>query len=269
MGIFAELDVAAAFNGVAPLLTENGAKQLSGRLRSRTTKDALAAEWEVIMMNALRDCGTVEIEPLLRSNCGKSRPDVLLHPHGNGVLAQLPPCYIEISAVSDDGYEAENPRQLFIETFKRLLKRRQLRPENFRVEIRGAVRDKTAQKRSAEAAIAAAPKGPTDWNEWFRGSTCNDKKMRLALPPKSKIEQFVQGRIGQELEAISTEPSRPHKIKITDDGVWSIFSTTQSQQVFLTASPLTRPLTRSHIILLRTDSTQRLIKWRMVQDFVE
>jgi hypothetical protein len=35
----------------------------------------------------------------------------------------LAPCYIEISAVSDDGYEDENPQKFFIEAFPRLLKR--------------------------------------------------------------------------------------------------------------------------------------------------
>jgi hypothetical protein len=55
----------------------------------------------------------------------------------------LPPCYIEISAVSDDGYEDENLQKLFIEAFRRLLKRLRLpierasRPGDVRQSVSG------------------------------------------------------------------------------------------------------------------------------------
>jgi hypothetical protein len=220
VAIFSATDVQAAFNGVSPLLSESGAKQMLGRLESRTAKDALSAEWEVVLMNALRSCGSVEIEPLLESGGGESHPDVLLRSDTDGSLAMLPPCYIEISAISDDGFEDENPQRLFIEAFRRLLNRLRLPIERFRIDIRGAIQDKTDQKRKATELNDGTPrKEPIDWVKWFRGSTCNDRKMRLGLPPKSKIEPLVRRKIAHALRAVSDEPSRCHSIPIDDNGI--------------------------------------------------
>jgi hypothetical protein len=220
VAIFSATDVQTAFNGVLPLLSESGAKQMLGRLESRTAKDVLSAEWEVILINALRSCGTVEIEPSLESGGGESHPDVLLRSDTDGSLAMLPPCYIEISAVSDDGYEDENPQRLFIEAFRRLLKRLRLPIERFRIDIRGAIQDKTDQKRKAtELNDGTRRKEPIDWAKWFRGSTCNDRKMRLGLPPKSKIEPLVRGKIAHALRVVSDDPSRAHSIPIDDNGI--------------------------------------------------
>ncbi len=219
LAIFSTTDVQGAFNGLAPFLSEAAAKQILGRLESRTAKDALSAEWEVVLMNALRSCGSIEIEPLLESGDGESRPDVLLRAHTVGSLAMLPPCYIEISAVSDDGYEDENPQRLFIEAFRRLLKRLRLPIERFRIDIHGAIQDKTNQKRQASELNNSNRREPIDWAKWFRGSTCNDKKMRLALPPKSQIEPLVGGKIARALRVVSDDPSRAHSIPIDDNGL--------------------------------------------------
>lgn len=175
VAIFSEIDIQASFNGIAPLLTEPGSKQLLGRLKSRDPKDALSAEWEVVLINALRSCGDVEIEPPLHSASGESRPDVLLRPIAGRPSPVATPCYIEITAVSDDGYEQENPQELFIAAFRRLLKRMRLPSERFRLEIRGSVEDETLKKQQAEARTAGTSRrGPIDWEQWFRGSRYND-----------------------------------------------------------------------------------------------
>src|SRR4051794_10278047 len=109
MAIFSSSDVSVAFDAIVPLIPEVEAKQLLGRLSSTTPKTIFSAEWETLVINALRSCGAVEIEPSLRSHSGRvRRPDVVLRPAVNGPLALLSPCYIEISAISDDGYEQAN-----------------------------------------------------------------------------------------------------------------------------------------------------------------
>ena len=219
VAIFSETDVQASFNGIAPLLTEVGSKQLRGRLKSRDPKDALSAEWEVLLMNALRSCGDVEIEPPLHTASGESRPDVLLRPVTGKPSALAAPCYIEITAISDDGYEEENPQKLFIAAFRRLLKRMHLPAERFRLEIRGSLEDETIKKQQAEAQTTRTlPRGPIDWEKWFRGSRYNDRKMRLALPAKAAIEPLLRGKIAAALRAVSRDSSRPHTIAVNENG---------------------------------------------------
>lgn len=218
VGIFSETDIQTSFNGIAPLLTDAGTKQLLGRLKSRDPKDALSAEWEVVMMNALRSCGDVEIEPSLRSANGESRPDVLLRPFTGRPSPLTTPCYLEITAISDEGYEDENPQRLFIEAFRRLLQRMRLPAERFRLAIRGSVEDETVKKRQADEATIQG-QGPIDWNEWFRGSRYNDRKMRLSLPAKSAIEPLLRGKITAVLRAVSRDSSRPHTVAVDENGV--------------------------------------------------
>jgi hypothetical protein len=220
VAIFAETDIQASLNGIRPLLSEAASKQLHGRLKSRNAKDALSAEWEIVLINALRSCGNVEIEPLLRSPSGESRPDVLLRPATGCTSALSRPCYVEISAVSDDGYEDENPQKLFIAAFRWLLKRMRLPAECFRVEISGSVQDETLEKRKADERIGRATRdGRIDWEAWLRGSRLNDRKMRLALPAKSGINSLLCKKFVPVLRAVSREPARRHTASICDDGV--------------------------------------------------
>jgi hypothetical protein len=218
VAIFSENDVQSAFHTIAPLLSANSTKQISNRLKSRRAKDALSAEWEIVMLNALRECGKVEIEPLLQSSTREFHPDVLLDPFPDDLFV-LPHCYIEITSLSDAGFEADNPRQFFIEGFKRQVKRLSLPIHCFDVEIAGAIQDKTEADRRSKKPTVGSEQPPVNWGEWFRGRAFNDRKMRLSLPAKAAIESFVRGRLTTELQAVARESSRPHAITIADSGV--------------------------------------------------
>jgi hypothetical protein len=219
VAIFAETDVQSAFAGILPFLSSNDAKQLRGRLAARAPNDRFAAEWEVILMDAIRHCGRIEIQNSLRSATAESSPDVLLRSSKFDQSDALAPCYIEISAISDGGYEADNPQRYFLDAFRRLVTRLRLPMHHFYLDIGGVMRDKTQEKRTADVGSKLPTSKSVDWAQWFRGNRFNDRKMQLGLPPRSQIDRFLNTVVANELEPVLRKPGRPRHIPIRRNGI--------------------------------------------------
>ncbi len=220
MAIFAEIDVQSAFAGILPLISSNDAKQLLGRLAAKASNDRFAAEWEVILMNAMQSCGDIVIgNPVNGQENNPRGPDVFLRSTRVNQLKSIVPCVIEISAISDDGYETSNPQRYFIEAFRRLVTRLHLPMHRFRLDIRGGVRDGTREKPPGVITPQRSTPNSVDWDRWFRGNRFNNRKMQLALPPKGEIDGFINSVVANELKSVIQDPLQFHHISIDRDGI--------------------------------------------------
>lgn len=127
MSIFGRRIVQRMINENAQSMT---ASQLDKHVRRLNLEDGQAAstEWEVVLLNSLSKLGRVQYEPDLG---GSSRPDVLVSDCG------IEPFVVEITSVSDAGYELDNPVQDFETAFHELAEKKQLAPGGFDFQVGG------------------------------------------------------------------------------------------------------------------------------------
>jgi hypothetical protein len=216
VAIFSGDDVQRAIDGCS---TVAGAAYLRDRfpaLLSSDPRQSLPAEWEFMLIDAFSRCcniqwlagDSLEEEPTEGTAAAqaKTNPDFLFSPGADTQLAALLPdqALIEVTAVSDAGYEDANPRQLFYNAFKRLLRDHRMAAKLFGVDIKGT--------------LVRPPPRPGPWTvSSFLRPNLNHGKMRLLLPPKGKIEEFVRQYLGPWIKQIQNAPNNSATLQIRED----------------------------------------------------
>ena len=156
------------------------ASQLDRHVRLLNLEDGqeAGAEWEVVLLNSLNRFGRVQYEPNLG---GKSQPDLLV-----SGCDGIEPFVVEITSVSDAGYERDNPLRDFEDAFHKLARKKTLAPGGFDFQIGGEE-------------VGEYP----------------EQKTRLLLPNRGDIKRFVDDTYATFLDEIRVEPNRTrsHKLK--------------------------------------------------------
>jgi len=216
VAIFSGDNVQRAIDGCTTIA---GAAYLQDRLPALLSSDStqsLPAEWEFVLIDAFGRCG--EIQWLAGDSLKeepaeggapprvKTNPDFLFSPRAGTRLATLLPdqTLIEITAVSDAGYEDANPRHLFYRAFNKLLRDHRMAAKLFGVDIKGT--------------LVRPPPRPGPWTvSSFLRPNLNHGKMRLLLPPKGKIEEFVRKYLGPWVKQIQAAPNNLAALQIRED----------------------------------------------------
>jgi len=175
MAIFPRRVVQRILNENAAFLSreqmENHVFRLNGGDR-----DPLAAEWEVVVLNAFSKRGVVKHE---EKSEGSSKVDLSFYLNESNVVEFI----AEIRAVSDDGLHKENPVAEFQRQLNQRLRKRGVKEGGFHLEI--ASLDRIPQL---------------------------DRKLKLALPKKGDIGEFINKELGPFFDQITSQSSRPHTI---------------------------------------------------------
>jgi hypothetical protein len=139
---------------------------------------ALGYEWELIVLILLSRIGHVDYEPDLGQD---RRPDVVFEANCNPALRFI----ADVTTVSDIGLEEDNPV----------------------LELSAFLREK-ASKLGILGGFSYDVRGATDDGPY------NDRKMRLLLPSRPRLREFLEQHVTPELKRIVREKLQTHQINI-------------------------------------------------------
>jgi hypothetical protein len=158
---------------------ERQAKELVNRLNS--FDKSIATEWEVVLINALSKLGNVSHE---RNFGGETNPDIYFE------CEEIPPFVADVATVSDESYENDNPKDYFCECFKNFLLKKGVSSSGIRIDIE---RDLHGEY--------------------------GDQKVKLALPPKKDIPNFIKSNFSKFVESLKNKPENYTSFNLKKEGV--------------------------------------------------
>lgn len=176
MAIFTRRDIQRAIDSLAGKLSCTQLERLVQRLNGKT-KEALAAEWEVVALASFSRCGRVLHEPDLGGRC---HPDLLFCRGESGNLEFAS----EIRVVSDEHTHENNPYDQFSKSIRKFMHARGRSCAGLSIDVHH---------------INEGPLGR--------------RKIRLTLPPRREIDRFVEIELSSFLAGIAVEPSKPAELK--------------------------------------------------------
>lgn len=183
MAMFARRALQAMIFDLEPHVSLEGREKLVRELNQKS-RSALAFEWETAVLFALSKVGKVEYET---GSSGGSQPDIAF-------VEDSPSSPIsftaDVTAVSDQGLEEENPTARFSMAVIRLQRKYKL-PGTTNIKIEGEA------------------KGPE-----FR-----DRKMRVYLPPGKDVDEWVRKYVGPMFERIQKEKLETISIEVNEPDV--------------------------------------------------
>jgi hypothetical protein len=165
-------------NENAQFMTAMQLERLVGLLNLYDGKGA-STEWEIVLSNSFSRFARVQYEPNLG---GTSHPDLFVS-EDNGI----DPFVVEITSVSDAGYEHDNPVDDFQRAFHELAEKKQLPAGGFHFAI-----------------------GDEDVGDF------PEQKTRLRLPTRAELPHFVKETYSTFLEDVKAEPNRAHTHELKD-----------------------------------------------------
>jgi len=165
-------------NENAQFMSELQLERLVGLLNLDDRK-AVSTEWEIALSNSFSKFARVQYEPNLG---GTSRPDLLVS-DDNGIDRFV----VEITSVSDAGYERDNPVDDFQMAFHELAEKKQLPAGGFQFAI-----------------------GGEDVGDF------PEQKTRLRLPRRAELAHFVKETYSTFLEGVKAEPNRANTHEFKD-----------------------------------------------------
>jgi len=187
MGLFARRYMQRILDENAAFLTPNQLRTAVSLLNS-VYEEYLAKEWEMVVLNAASKCGIVEHEP---SAEGQRAPDIFFRSF-NGAVRFI----ADVTAVSDQGFNKENPFDALDEEFARHLRKAGL-------FVSGGFHLQVDEHTDS-------------------GSRGSNRKVRLKLPPVKEFgEKIFTTAFLDFLRMVKREPERLHRLDAvhTDVGV--------------------------------------------------
>ena len=175
MPIFPRRVIQRLLNENRSFLTEDQVKDHVSKLNTKNNA-SIATEWEVVILNALSKIGRVQHE---KSFNGTTKPDIFFEASNIGQFVA------EITAISDEFYDKENPISYFHECLNNYFKAKGLTTRGLRIEVDSEHIGKYG-----------------------------DRKVKLSLPEKKDIPAFVKKEFRQIVELISKKPSQAFRKKI-------------------------------------------------------
>ena len=185
MAIFPRRTVQRCLNEIRSLnlLPEEKLNRLIQKeLNSSDPVKSIACEWEIIILSALSKVSEIEYEKIFVEE-GRA-PDVFCRlSSGTCFLA-------DITTVSDREAHKENPAHYFFQQVSEFLNKRGVSSKGIDIRIDGD----------------------------FVGKY-GDQKVKLALPQKGEIPNFIKKNLSSFAKAISSSGSEPHQILIDDGAI--------------------------------------------------
>lgn len=179
MALFSRREIQKRLDEVAGLLTREQLTGLVGRL-NKTDRAAIEAEWELMCVSSLARAGSVRHEHRFP---GATRfPDI----HFKNATAEF---VADITAVSDAGYEEENPIDVLWKEVRKLLQ-------------------KHAPFGGFDMAVSSAMQGKP-----------RDQKVKLAIPPRHDIPAFLKRNFVLFLEAVGRNQNDAARHRALVEGV--------------------------------------------------
>lgn len=166
-------------NELRGVLDDEAVSKLADRL-NRAGKDRLAAMWELIVLHGLSKCGRLQSEVPLAS---RRRPDILFEKSPLQLTA-------DVTAVSDEGLDKDNPYRELIELIEAAKKKLKLPTGGLDLSIRSK-----------------------------RESTKRGTRTVLLLPSRGKLQDFVRQVVVPKLREQLDQGRFPLRIAIDDGDV--------------------------------------------------
>jgi hypothetical protein len=169
------------------LLDENRAflseTQITEHVKRLNANDngTIATEWEILLLNVLSKVGRVQHEIELS---GTKKPDIFFEAPKTGEFVA------DITAISDESYDKENPIAYFYECLNKYFHTKGLTAGGLRVDVDGE-----------------------NIGEY------GDRKVKLRLPTKNDIPSFIRKKFNQIAEAIKCNPNQAFKTNIGEGNV--------------------------------------------------
>jgi hypothetical protein len=177
---------------IQKLLNENREfllpKQVDDHVKKLNSQnnDSLATIWEVVILNALSKIGSIAHE---KEYEGRRKPDIYFE------SKNIDPFVADITAISDDFYEKENPINYFNECLGRFFKSSGLSLKGISINI----------------------------GDLMVGNY-GDRKLKLALPEKKDIPRFIKKEFFAFRESIKNNPNKEQNTSINNDEIKILIS---------------------------------------------
>jgi len=179
MPIFTRRSIQKLLNENREFLTSKHMSVHVDKLNSQNAA-SIATTWEIVLLNALSKIGNVFHE---RDFGGKTCPDIYFESY------DTPPFIADITALSDDNYDKENPIIYFLEYLNVFFNKVGLTTSGLSLEV------------------------DSEMVGEYR-----DRKIKLALPEKNKIPSFIKKEFLVIREAIKYAPNLAFRTTIKKDG---------------------------------------------------
>lgn len=176
--IFSRREIQERLNQLRKHLHPDEIDSFAKRL-NKVGRSRISAMWEVMIISSLLRLGRVEVESQL---CSGRRPDIFFD-DGNGTSF-----YADITCVSDEGVDRENPVNFFSQQLMEVVAKLRLPRAGHNVRI--------------ESKVISSIRG---------------QKTVLRLPPHSEIPKFISERIEPALKIQSKSGERYIRILIDDE----------------------------------------------------
>jgi hypothetical protein len=183
MAIFSRRTLQRLINENAAFLSNRQTRKHVESLNRMEKELSLAAEWEVVLINAFSKFRNVVHE---KHFGGSTRADIYFEPKDDPTEAFL----MDITTVSDRGLEEKNPQDALHKELMKIARERGLRPISFNVEV-------------------AAHSEPG-----YKGGS----KVRLKIPGRARFKQVIfNKRFDEFLDKICQNPQAVHSHEIHSD----------------------------------------------------
>lgn len=182
--VFSRRAIQARINRLSQTLESSQLANLVKRLNARD-ESRLHAMWEVVILSALSKAGSLQHEQALSN--GRC-PDINweIEKRGGGSLTIIG----DITTISDDGLEDQNPFKFVSKEIARLASKFGLNPGSFWIEVRG----KTVGKP-------------------------HKSKMRLLLPEKASLNIFIKNDLEPWIHRVKQDSSAKSKFEPIGDSI--------------------------------------------------
>jgi hypothetical protein len=152
--------------------------QVNEHVKKLNAQDStsIAAEWEIVILNVLSKIGKVQHE---KKFSGSRKPDIYFE------SSDIVPFVADITAISDEFYNKENPINYFYECLNNFFRKEGLTTKGLRVEV-----------------------GSKNLGNY------GDRKVKLALPEKKDIPSFIKVEFRPIIEVIKKAPTQAFKTEI-------------------------------------------------------
>ena len=163
-------------NFLPPEQVDNHVKKLNSH-----NDNSLATIWEVLILNALSKVGHVAHE---KEYEGSKKPDIYFE------SKRIEPFVADITSISDDSYEKENPISYFRECLEKFFRNADLTLKGVSINV-----------------------GDIMVGDY------DDRKLKLALPEKKNIPQFIKKECFAFRETIEKNPNKESNTTINNDKI--------------------------------------------------
>jgi len=183
MALFSRRDLQTSVDTLSGHLTQTQLQAMVHRLNRGPSGLLLATEWEVSLLSAFSQCGKIEYE---KDFGGKRHPDLLFQSGDSGKFEFL----ADITTISDVYAHEQNPYDDFCAEIRIFLQKHG--------HISGGLR--------------------IDVQHEMHGAYGN-RKVRLLLPQKAQVQEFVKAKLGTFLALLVKEPDSDHGLFYNQSGI--------------------------------------------------